>query len=614
MIKQTKTFCTISSKLFCQLSLSIIVLILLLNCASNPKIESVAKSKSETATKSANQNKPLVKPPDTPAPSPPKPYHPPKIVLEKPANQYFYFMKSLDSRNNDDLAMAVNDLEKAILADPHSIYLQKELVLLYLNQKDETNTLKMMEALLKKNPDDLESLILAARVKQVFKQPQGAKEIYEKIIRIDPRKQNIYLMLGQQYTEENDLKNALRVYKRLIKQFPKSYAGYFFIGRTLAQQGKTKAAIVAFKKTLKLEPDLEEPLWELIKLYQAQGRTKKVEKTYLKILKSDPPNIEAAMGLGYFYHKNKKFKRSGRILKLLGRRSLKESAIIRKLIQNYIEQQRNTQALVILRGMLKGAPHNSELNYIAATVYHLKKKNSKAIHHFNKVKSDSDFYTDAVIQAAFILQQQGNIDKAIRRIKKLITTASDKPAIILYLGGMYEEKEDYERAVKVLKQGLALEPDNIKLLFRIGVVYDKQGQKQDSIATMKHVIELDPQHHNALNYLGYTYTELGENLDEAEKLITRAIKIKPDDGYITDSLGWVHFKKGDYATALRFLQKAATLVPDDPIILEHLGDAYMKMNTPDKALKYYKRSLSKRKNNKSVINAKIRKIIKSKNK
>jgi len=609
MISLSKTYFTKSFKLFFQLSLCIIVLASLLNCASNPKIES--------GSKLADQNKPPVKLSDAPASPPPKPYHPPqnhigRIVFEKPGNQYFYFLKSLDSRNKNDFAMAINDLEKAIQADPNSLYLQKELVILYLNQKDKPNTLKTMEALLKKNPDDVEILILSARVKHIFNKSEGVEEIYEKIIRLDPQKRNIYLLLGQQYTEANDLKNALRVYRSLIKQFPQSYAGYFFIGRTLSQQGKTKAAIAAFKKTLKLEPGLEEPRWELIKLYQSKGNIKKAEKIYLEIIESDEQNIDAAMGLGYLYYKNKKIKQSDRILGALGQRSLKESAIIRKLIQNYIDKQRNTEALVIVRGMLKGAPHNSELNYIAATVYHLKKKDSTAIRHFDEVKSDSDFYTDAVVQIAFILQNQGKIDEAIRRMETLVKTASDKPEMMLYLGGMYEEKEDYERAVKVLKQGIALSPDNTKLHFRLGVVYDKQGQKQSSVDIMQHIIELDPQHYNALNYLGYTYTELGKNLDEAELLITRALKIKPDDGYITDSLGWVHYKKGNYELALQFLKKAAALVPDDPIILEHLGDAYIKMNTPDKALKYYRRSLSKRKNNKSVINDKIQKIIKSK--
>jgi len=602
MIKPIKPLFIINFKLFFQLSLCIIVLTSLSNCAPNHE--------TELRTKLADKNRLPMKLSDTPGYSSHEPYHPEKIVFEKPGNQYFYFLKSLHSRNQDDFDMAVNDLKKAIEADPQSRYLLKELVMLYLNQKDETHALATMEVLLKKNPDDVETLILFARLKHVFNQPEGVKEIYEKIIRLDPEKRNIYLLLGQQYIEENDYENAHRVYKSLIKQFPESYAGYFFLGRTLSQQGKTKAAIAAFKKTLKLEPDLEEPRWELIKLYQSQGRTNKAEKIYREILESDDKNIEAAMGLGFLYYKNKKFEQSDRILMPLGLRSLKESAIIRKLIQNYIEKQRHTQALVIVKGMLKGAPQNSELNYIAATVYHFLKKDSMAIRHFDKVKPDSDFYTEAVVQIAFILQNRGDIDEAIRRMQAMVKTASDKPEMMLYLGGMYEEKKDYEQAVKVLKQGLALAPDDTKLNFRLGVVYDKQGQKQSSIEIMKHVIGLDPQHYNALNYLGYTYTESGKNLDEAEQLISRALKIKPDDGYITDSLGWVYYKKGDYATALQFLKKAAALVPDDPIILEHLGDAYMKMNTPDKALKYYRRSLSKRKNNKRIINEKIENIIK----
>ncbi len=591
-------------KLFLQLFPCVIFLASLINCASDPKIESEVQL--------ADKNKPPVTVSDTLVPLPPEPYKPPKIVFEKPGNQYFYFLKSLHSRKKDDLTLAVDDLKKAIEADPHSVYLQKELVMLYLNQKDEANTFKTMEVLLKNNSDNVEILILSARVKQIFNQSEGVIEIYEKIIRLDPQRSNIYLLLGQQYTEKNDLKNALRVYQSLVKRFPQSYPGYFFLGRTFSKQGKTKAAITALKKTLKLEPGLEEPRWELIKLYQTQGHLKKAEKTYLEILELDAKNIEAAMGLGYLYYKKNKIKQSDRILGPLGHRSLKESAIIRKLIRKYIEKNRNTEALVIVRGMLKGAPQNSELNYIAATVYHLKKNNSMAIRHFDNVKSDSDFYSDAVIQIAFIFQNQGNIDEAIRRMETMVKTASDKPEIMLYLGGMYEEKKEYEQAVKVLKQGLALAPDNTKLYFRLGVVYDKQGKKQSSIETMKHLIGLDPQHSNALNYLGYTYTESGKNLDEAEQLITRALKIKPDDGYITDSLGWVHYKKGNYDLALQYLQKAAALVPDDPIILEHLGDAYLKMNTPNKALKYYRRSLSKRKNNKSVINEKIQKIIKTK--
>jgi tetratricopeptide (TPR) repeat protein len=98
---------------------------------------------------------------------------------------------------------------------------------------------------------------------------------------------------------------------------------------------------------------------------------------------------------------------------------------------------------------------------------------------------------------------------------------------------------------------------------------------------------------------------LGENLDEAEKLIKEALKYKPDDGYITDSLGWVYFKKGLFQKALKFLEKAIHLVPDDPIILEHLGDAYLKTGSKLKALEYYQQSLKMKKKDKKDIERKI---------
>ena len=122
---------------------------------------------------------------------------------------------------------------------------------------------------------------------------------------------------------------------------------------------------------------------------------------------------------------------------------------------------------------------------------------------------------------------------------------------------------------------------------------------------MKAVISLDPKNANALNYLGYTYADLGENLDEAERLIKEALKYKPDDGYIIDSLGWVYFKKGDFKKALKYLKKAVDLVSDDPVILEHLGDAYMKTDNRANALKFYKQSLLKKKDDKTGLEKKI---------
>ena len=83
---------------------------------------------------------------------------------------------------------------------------------------------------------------------------------------------------------------------------------------------------------------------------------------------------------------------------------------------------------------------------------------------------------------------------------------------------------------------------------------------------MKKAIELNPEDVLVLNYLGYTWAEMGVQLDEAEDLIARALKIAPNDGFYIDSLGWVYYQKGDYPRAVEQLERAVELDggrPDD---------------------------------------------------
>jgi len=108
---------------------------------------------------------------------------------------------------------------------------------------------------------------------------------------------------------------------------------------------------------------------------------------------------------------------------------------------------------------------------------------------------------------------------------------------------------------------------------------------------MKEVLRLNPNHADALNYLGYSYSERGIHLDEALKLIEKAMTLKPNMGYITDSLGWVYYKLGDYQRAVTELQKANLLTPDDSTISEHLADSYLKLNRIEKAAEFYEKAL-----------------------
>ena len=84
---------------------------------------------------------------------------------------------------------------------------------------------------------------------------------------------------------------------------------------------------------------------------------------------------------------------------------------------------------------------------------------------------------------------------------------------------------------------------------------------------------------------------MGKNLNEALELITKALELSPNKGYIIDSLGWTYFKLGDLNKALELLLKAASLSPKDPAIYDHLGDVYIHKGDNATALHYYKKGL-----------------------
>jgi tetratricopeptide (TPR) repeat protein len=103
---------------------------------------------------------------------------------------------------------------------------------------------------------------------------------------------------------------------------------------------------------------------------------------------------------------------------------------------------------------------------------------------------------------------------------------------------------------------------------------------------------IDPRHAEAYNYVGYMYVERNENLEEAIRLISRALEIEPENGYFIDSLGWAYYMQGRYPDALRELKRAVEKAKEDAVIFDHLGDAYAKNGFEQDALTAWEKSLS----------------------
>ncbi len=522
------------------------------------------------------------------------------------ARAYHYFLAAQQKLKQGDVNEAIWLLNKARAYDLDSNYLKLETANLLLIKKKPDEALTLIEEVLEGDPENLKALVAAGRIYQQSNQSGKAKAVLERAMATDPPDQNIYLLLGRIYWDEGAVSDTVRVFEKMVDNLPGSYAAYFFYGKALLAAGELDRAEHALLRSLELEPSLTEPRLELLNIYKTLNLTDKITAIYQSILADDPADVEAILGLAEHYRQIDQPAQAEKLLIRLGKLCTTNKGVVSKVFEAYLETKKYDTAIWAINGMLKASPDNPDLHYMAGIAADGLDRHSEAVSHLLKVDPDSRFYSTAVMHTALIFHDLGKIDRAISVIQTAIKHEPQNADYYLYLGSFYEELERYDEATGTLQKGLQIDDQNARMHFRLGVIYDKMGRKHESIDAMKMVIQLSPDDAEALNYLGYTYADLGINLDEAETLIQTALKLKPNDGYITDSLAWVYYKRGHYRKALQLLQKAIKLVPDDPVILEHLGDVYHKLDSKEKAINCYKRSLDNNAKDRNALKVKIR--------
>lgn len=129
--------------------------------------------------------------------------------------------------------------------------------------------------------------------------------------------------------------------------------------------------------------------------------------------------------------------------------------------------------------------------------------------------------------------------------------------------------------------------------FEFGMAAEQAGLYERAAELFKKSIEIDPANAaRACNYLGYMWADRNENLTEAEDLIRRALEAEPNNGAYLDSLGWLHYRRGQFAEALVLLLRAAELLPEpDPVVFEHIADTYRALGRLPEALLYWQKAL-----------------------
>ena len=252
---------------------------------------------------------------------------------------------------------------------------------------------------------------------------------------------------------------------------------------------------------------------------------------------------------------------------------------------------------------LELAPTSDNARLLAAELLEGLNLPDKAIVQLNAVDSASPLQWRARMRAAANLAETGKIDEAIKALQVMVGERPERIDAAAALGDLLRGKERFAEAAKAYDTAVErlrkAEERHWALFYARGIALERIKNWPRAEADFQRALAMVPPTDEGkrrsrafvLNYLGYSWIDQGMNLDQGLKLLIEAVDLVPNDGAITDSLGWAYYRLGQYEQAVALLEKAIQLKADDATIVEHLGDAYWHVGRQREARFQWERAL-----------------------
>ncbi|MDZ4841527.1 MAG: tetratricopeptide repeat protein [Hyphomicrobium aestuarii] len=200
------------------------------------------------------------------------------------------------------------------------------------------------------------------------------------------------------------------------------------------------------------------------------------------------------------------------------------------------------------------------------------------------------------IRKAFNLNSLDRVDEAKAILDRVSKSDPADVRPLEALGNIMRARKRYDEAIVYYSKAIDLvakpEKRHWAYWYSRGTCYERVKKWPLAEADLQKALVLFPDQPLVLNYLGYSWVDQAMNLKQGLALIEKAVALRPDDGYIVDSLGWAYFKLGDFKEAVKYLERAVELRPEDPTLNDHLGDALWRVGRTLEANFQWEQALS----------------------
>lgn len=429
--------------------------------------------------------------------------------------------------------------------------------------------------LTQKAPDYMPAWLGRAEVALDQKQFDDSMAALEEVLHRDPKNVDALVLQARLEMARSDATKAITELDSLAKAYPQAPRIHYELALACVMSQQKDRAINQLQATVDLDPDFAQASFLLAQLDVQKGDLN-TGLALLKLLTSRHPDlVQAQLLIADIYRLQNDLPDALALYQQLEKSLPKDPEIPLLAGSTFVQQFNEDAAREEFNKTLELDPGNVSAQEELAQLDLADRNFTGAQQRVQKLIAKDPHDAQPEILLAKILLDQGQTNQAETALLKAADLPRGMQANLLLAQLYFKLKQD-KNALDRIDVALAKGPNDVPLLMFAATVQTDESDYRAAADTYEKLLMRNPQYSAALNNLAWLYSDHLGDLDKAYSLAQRARQLLPADPSTADTLGWVLYKQGQYASALGLLQEAASGLPQNPEVQYHLGlDNYM---------------------------------------
>jgi tetratricopeptide (TPR) repeat protein len=441
-------------------------------------------------------------------------------------------------------------------------------------------------------PDYIPAQIYLAKIYLGEHKFDDCKATLGNILTRDSLNYEAMLLSGTLALAQRDASQALAVFKRMEQAYQRSPEVKYYLAMAHYLTNEKQKAISALNEALLLDRSYTPAVRLLADLDFRSGNLTDSVSLLSQLMKDHPENGQAGLALAESYRAQKQPSRALEVLRGMAQMFPNNPEIPRRMAVVFENQGDLAQARAAFEKSLDLDPNYvPALQQIIGLDIH-EKRYAEAHHRLDAIMEKNPKAAEPLLLQGDVYQRDGHTNQAESAYAKAIELNPDSPAPYLSLSLLYHASHQEEKALNRLNTLLDKKPNDVSARMLIGVINESAGQYAQAGDAYQKVLVIDTNSVKAMNNLAYLDSEYLNKADEALTLAEKARQLRPSDPATADTLGWILYKKHEYAQALKMIQESDEKNPGQPEVQLHLGLAYYAMGEEQPARLYLQQALA----------------------